>query len=387
VLSIKVPHPPRLIVFAALATLAAGCQQKPVFQPPPPPTVTISAPLVKPVQESAEFNGQAFASRSVDLVARVQGFLQEVKFVDGADVKEGDELFVIEPQQYQAQVDLSAATVDQHKALLKSAEAEFTRQETLQKQAISTEANYDKALANRDSERAAVAEAQANLQVAKINLGYTSVKAPFSGRIGRRLIDPGNLVGAGSPTKLATISDVDTIYVYFTLNERDLLRVRRAMAAKGITRDEVRGMPVFGTLTGETGTPHEGKLDFVDTGLDTGTGTIQLRAVFENKDRVLLPGLYVKLTIPVGSADPAVLVPEQAINLDQAGAYVLVMDKDVVAQRRVTLGSQQGALRVIAQGLAATDKVIIDGMQNATPGRPVNAVEGAIAAPNTPAKG
>lgn len=373
------------LILVGLAGLAA-CQQKQAFQPPPPPTVTVAVPLQQPVQDALEFNGQSFASRSVDLVARVAGFLREVKFSDGEDVKEGQALFVIEPDQYQAQLDLAKATVAQHQAQLKSLEAEFTRQETLQKQAISTEANYDKALANRDAERAAVAEAQANQKIAEINLGYTTVTAPFAGRMGRRQVDVGNLVGSGGATKLATISAIDPIYVYFTVNERDLLRIRKGLAASGITRETIGKTPVFGSLAGDPATTFEGHLDFVDSGLDPTTGTIQVRAVFENPRAVLIPGLYVRLKIPSGTAKPALLVPETAIGIDQVGAYVTVLDKGGVAVRRVTLGSLQDGLRVVSEGIGAQDQVVIDGLQNAVPGRPVQAVEGRIPAPAAPAK-
>ena len=362
-----------------LAILLAGCNQKAAFTPPPPPRVTVAAPLVQPVQPSVDFTGQTAAMQTVNLVARVSGFLREINFKDGADVEEGQTLFLIEPDQYQAQVDLAQATIDQHQALLRSAEAEFLRQETLQKQAISTEANYDKALANRDSERALVAQAQANLKVAQINLSYTTVKAPFAGRLGRRQVDVGNLVGDGTPTTLATISDISTIYVYFTVNERDLLRLRGAMAENSINRENLSKIPVFAGLADETGTPHQGRLDFVDSGLDGTTGTIQARAVFDNARKELIPGLFVHLRIPSGPSRPTTLVPETALGMDQSGAFVLVADgKGGVASRRVTLGAQQGGLRVIASGLEPSDKVVIDGLQSATPGRPVTLVEGSI---------
>jgi RND family efflux transporter MFP subunit len=375
---------PGVAVFAlraiALAAALAGCNQQAKFQPPPPPRVTVAAPLVEPVQEDIFFTGQTEAYLSVDLVARVSGFLREVKFVDGADVAKDQVLFIIEPEPYQVQVELAQATIDQHQALLKSAEAEFERQQALQKQQVSTQANYDKALANRDSERASVAEAQANLQTAQINLGYTSVAAPFAGRMGRRQVDPGNLVGSGSATKLATLSDIDTIYAYFTINERDIPRLREAMRDNNLTREQLRTVPIFAGLANDKGTPFQGHLDFIDTGLDPGTGTLQARAVFDNKQRQLLPGLFVRLRLPLGPAKPATLVPVTAIAVDQVGPYVLVVDgASNVALRRVTLGSQERGLQVITAGLGPNDKVIIDGAQNATPGRPATVEAGKIA--------
>jgi RND family efflux transporter MFP subunit len=365
----------------ALLVALSGCDRDPVFVPPAPPKVTVATPLSQPVQDEASFTGQTAAVVSVDLVARVPGFLQEAKVMDGADVQQGQELYLIEPGQYEAQVDLAQATIEQHQALLKSAEAEFERQQTLQAKAVSTAANYDRALADKDSQRAEVAEAQANLKLAQINLGYTKVTAPFAGRIGRRLVDPGQLVGEGSATKIATLSRIDIIYVYFTINERDIPRLQQAMKDRGLTRDALRNVPVFAGLSNEEGTPHQGHLDFVDTGLDATTGTLQARAVFDNADRRLIPGLFVRLRIPLGPARPGSMVPETAIGHDQIGPYVLVVGEGgVVAIRRVTLGSSRKGLREVLSGLSASDRVVVNGLQNATPGRAVTVVDGTVAA-------
>jgi RND family efflux transporter MFP subunit len=375
-----------LVSLSAIA-LAAGlsaCSRNPAFVAPPPPPVTVSNPLAAPIQDAADFTGQASASRTVDLVARVPGFLKEVRFADGADVEKGQLLFQIEPDQYQVQVALSRATLDEQQATLKSAELDFDRKSTLQRQLAASQADYDKALSTRDSARAAVAQAQANLKIAELNLSYTKIEAPFSGRIGRRLVDAGNLVGQGSPTKLATLSQVDTIYVYFNINERDLLRVRQDLNERGIDRESVLKLPVYVGLADEKGTPHQGRLDFVDTGVDPSTGTLQARAVFDNAKNILIPGLFARLRIPVGAPKQSLLVPETAISIDQVGPYVLLVDAGgAVVLRRITLGATQNGLRVAAEGLAATDRVIIDGLQNATPGRKVTVQEGRIA--ETPA--
>jgi RND family efflux transporter MFP subunit len=373
-------------VVVCVAALAA-CDQKPAFSQPPLPKATAASPLMQSVQDEAHFTGQTAATLNVDLVARVAGFLREVNFIDGAEVKQGDVLFLVEPDPYEAQVALAQSTIDQHQAQLKSAEAEFERQQTLQKDAVSTQANYDKALANRDSERASVAEAQANLKTAQINLAYTKIEAPFSGRIGRHLVDPGDLVGAGSPTKLATLSQIDPIYVYFTINERDIPRLQAAMRERGLTREALRTVAVYAGLGNEDGTPHQGRLDFVDVGLDATTGTLQARAVFDNAKRQLIPGLFVRLRIPLGPAQPAMLIPEAALSSDQVGPYVLVVDETgLVSIRRVTLGALQAGLRVITAGVTANDRVIIDGLQDAMPGRSVTVIAGTVAsaAPDKP---
>lgn len=374
----------RSLTALSAATLVASlpaCSRNPTFVAPPPLPVTVSAPLVAPVQDAAEFTGQASASRTVDLVARVSGFLKEIRFADGADVAKGRLLFVIEPDQYQAQVALNQATLAQQQATLKSAEIDFDRKSTLQKQLATSQADYDKALATRDGARASVAEAQANLRIAQLNLSYTQIEAPFAGRIGRRLVDVGNLVGQGAPTRLATLSQVDSIYVYFNINERDLLRIRQDMTARGLTRDAILKTPVYAGLADEKGTPHEGHLDFVDTGVDPSTGTLMARAVFDNAKDILYPGLFTRIRIPLGPPKPSLLVPETAISLDQVGPYVLLVNASgLVALRRIKLGALQDGLRVAAEGLTATDRVIIDGLQNATPGGKVTVQDGRIAA-------
>jgi len=365
----------------ALLVALSGCDRDPVFVPPAPPKVTVATPSTQDVQDEASFTGQTAAVVSVDLVARIPGFLQEAKVTDGADVQQGQELYLIEPGQYEAQVDLAQATIEEHQALLKSAEAEYERQQTLQSKGVSTAANYDKALADRDAQRADVAQAQANLKLAQINLGYTKVAAPFAGRMGRRLVDPGQLVGEGSATKIATLSRIDTIYVYFTINERDIPRLQQAMKQRGLTREALRTVPVYAGLSNEDGAPHQGRLDFVDTGLDATTGTLQARAVFDNADRMLIPGLFVRLRIPLGPARPASMVPETAIGHDQIGSYVLVVGENgVVATRRVTIGSSRKGMIEVKSGVSATDRVVVNGLQNATPGRTVTVVDGKVAA-------
>jgi RND family efflux transporter MFP subunit len=275
--------------------------------------------------------------------------------------------------------------LDQQQATLKSAEIDFDRKSTLQKQLAASQADYYKALATRDGARASVAEAQANLRIAQLNLSYTRIEAPFAGRIGRRLVDAGNLVGQGSPTKLATLSQVDTIYVYFNINERDLLRVREDMDAQGLTRDSILKMPVYAGLANEKGTPHQGHLDFVDTGVDPSTGTLMARAVFDNAKGVLIPGLFTRIRIPVGPPKPSLLVPDAAISIDQVGPYVLLVDAGgAVVLRRIKLGSFQDGLRVATEGITETDRVIVDGLQNATPGRKVAVQDGRIAQAPSP---
>jgi RND family efflux transporter MFP subunit len=208
--------------------------------------------------------------------------------------------------------------------------------------------------------------------VAAINYSYTQVLAPFDGRIGRHLVDPGNLVGNGKATDLATIEQIDPIYVYFNLNELDLIKVRAAAQAQGIKPSEVYQIPVSVAMQNEEGFPHKGTLNFVNTGLNASTGTIEFRALLPNKNYALLPGLFVQVRLAISQPAPHLTVPDTAVQYDQVGAYLLVVDKDNhVVQKRVELGSLDQGMQTILKGIAAKDRVIVDGLQNATPGSAV----------------
>lgn len=372
------------------ATLSAGvlisCDSSlPVAAPAP--RVTAASPLIAPLQDNIVLTGQMSATASVDLVARVPGFLREVGFADGVDVRQGQLLFRIEDESYVAQAALAQANLDQQEAALKSAEAEFARQETLRKQLVATQTTYDSALAARDTGRGAVAAAQANLKVAQINLAYTRVEAPFAGRMGRRLVDPGNLVGSGTPTKLGTLVQVDALYASASINERDLRRLQAAMRERGLSRETLHGVPVQAGLSDEPDLPHRGRLDFIDSGLDVTTGTLLVRALLDNPGRRLAPGLFVRLRIPLGAPKPALWVPSAAIHVDQAGPSLLVVDAaGVVSLRRVALGPERDGLQVIASGLGPADRVVTEGVQHAVPGRTVVAVAGTIGAPTASAR-
>ena len=372
---------------AAVTVVAlAGCDAPPPAAPPAP-RVAAASPLIPPLQDNMLLTGQTSATASVDLVARVPGFLREVGFTDGADVRQGQLLFRIEDETYAAQATLAQANLDQQQAALKSAEAEFARQEALRKQLVATQTTYDSALAARDTGRGAVAAAQANLKVAQINLAYTRVEAPYDGRMGRRLVDPGNLVGSGTPTKLGTLVRIDALYATVSINERDLRRLQAAMRERGLTREAVHGVPVQAGLSDEPDLPHRGHLDFVDSGLDPTTGTLLARARLDNPGHRLAPGLFIRLRIPLWPAKPALWVPAAAIGVDQAGPSVLIVDAGgVVSVRRVTLGPAQAGLQAITSGLQPTDRVVTEGVQHAVPGRTVVAVAGTIGAPTASAR-
>jgi multidrug efflux system membrane fusion protein len=368
-------HDRRCALAGALAVLLciAACQDADnTYRPPPPPPVKVARPVVRPVTDYLELTGSASALASVDLVARVPGYLESVNFTDGSVVDKGALLFVIEPAPYEADVKLAEATVAQQQAQLIRAREEYDRQLRLVKQSASSQANLEKWLAERNSAAAAVDQARANLDTARINLGYTKVTAPFTGRIGRHLVDTGNLVGTPSPTKLATLEQIEPIYVYFSVDEPNVLRIHAMIRERGLGPADVKRMRVFAGVQTDKGYPHEGRLDFVDTGLDPSTGTLEVRAVFPNSDHVLLPGVFVRVRLPVGHDERALLVSNRALGVDQSGSYLLVVNADdVVEQRAVDTGALLDDMRVITGGLAKTDWVVVEGLQRATPGTKV----------------
>jgi multidrug efflux system membrane fusion protein len=381
---------PLIVLFA----LAGGCGEKEnKFAPPPPPQVTVSRPLEKPVTNYLEFTGNTQAVDQVELQARVEGFLSSIHFKDGDFVRKGDLLFTIEQQQYQAKVQEAEGRVAATEAQLLRAQEEYDRQLYLFKENATAKSEVERWRAQRDAAKASVEEAKANLELAKINLGYTRVMAPFDGRMDRHLVDPGNLVGAGKPTPLAYLTRLDPIYAYFSVNERDLIRVMEERRREGKTMAQLT-YPVYLGIAGEKGSPHEGRLDFTSSSLDPNTGTLLLRGVFSNP-RVgtaaprLLPGMFARIRIPVDVRDRALLVSERALGVDQAGRYLLVVnDQNVVEQRQVKVGALIEGMRVIEDGLKGDEWVVVDGIQRARPGAKITPVQQQATAPaSAPAPG
>ena len=370
---------PMLALFAAVA----GCGQGNEYAAPPPPKVTVAAPVEQDVTRYFEATGNAAAVNSVDLVARVQGFVQAIGYTDGQFVKKGTSLFTIEPEPYKLKVDAAKASVTSAQANLKQAQQEYDRQAELVGKQVSTQANYDKALASRDSAQGDLQSDQANEQQAEINYSYTNVTAPFDGTVSARQVSIGELVGASaSPTVLATIVQLDPIWVNFNASERDVLAIREALAKTGRTTADLLGYEVEVALQDETDYPHVGKLDYVAPTVDPSTGTLAARAVLSNPSRTLLPGFFVRVRVP-GKPMPMLLIPDIAIGSDQGGRYVLVVNKDnVVEQRKVEAGQLVGELRVIDKGLTKDDRVIVGGIMRAIPGQKVDAELSAPAAKN-----
>jgi RND family efflux transporter MFP subunit len=361
---------------AALAIAAAGilsaCEQN-TFVPPPPPKVEVAAPVQRPFTRYLEATGNTAPIKNVDLVARVQGVLQAINYQDGTFVKQGASLFTIEPETYKLKLDQAQAAEAGAEASVRQADADFKRQsELVQRQAVS-QATLDNSTSARDNAQANLLQAQANTKIAAVNYGYTNVVAPFDGVVSAHLVSVGELVGASSPTQLATIVALDPIYVNFNVNEQDVLRIRAEARRRGMTPDDLRQLPIEVGLQTETGFPHKGKLDYAAPTLNQSTGTLAVRGVLPNADRALLPGFFVRIRVPLDQQQNALLVPDVALGADQAGRYVLVVNgESVVEQRKVRVGPLEGELRVIEDGLKADDRVVTAGLLRAIPGQKVD---------------
>jgi len=369
---------PGLAVLAAIAALAlAGCGSKNAYVPPPPPKVVVAQPVQEPVTLYAFLTGNTQPFNSVNLVARVQGYLESIDYKDGAAVTRGTQLFGIERDVYQAQLDQAKAQLAHDEAVLAQAQANLIRYQTLLKQnSIARQQAEDQAFAVQQN-KATVELDKANVDTATINLGYTRVLAPFDGIATNHQVDVGALVGVSGPTTLATIVQTDPLYVYFTVSEPQVLAFRRSNAEAGhpiSSTDLARlsSMPVEIGLQGEEGYPHKGHLDYVSPQVDAATGTLTLRALFENKDHALLPGLFVRVRVPIGQQEKALLTLNSAIGTSQEGSYLLVVGPDNVVQRKiVTTGQKQGQLRIIESGLDPGDWIVTEGVQRAFPGAKV----------------
>jgi len=363
-----------LIAFSLLAAMLAGCKPENKFIAPPTPEIAVAPPLKQKVTPFIELTGNTAAYNNVDLVARVEGFLVAIDYQDGSPARKGDLLFQIDPSTYEAQVKQAAAQLAAAKAQLVQSTAEFNRQETLLRQNVSAQNTFDIAKAKRDSDAANVQNQEANLTIAQINLGYTKVTAPFDSITTRHLISVGEVVGNGVNTKLATSVQLDPMYVTFNVSEQDVLNIRANLKDRRLSLEEINKVPLEIGLMTEEGFPHKGHLNYVAPDIDTNTGTILMRGLFENPTLALLPGFFVRVRLPLGlGAKDALLVPDPVIGEDQAGKYLLVVNKDdTVEQRRVTTGMLlPGSLRVIDKGLTADDRVVISTNGRAIPGRKV----------------
>ncbi len=354
------------IIFAATLFFASGCGRKNKFQAPPPPEVTVEHPVQKDTTIYLSFSGRLVATDSVEIRARVKGFLKSIDFADGQRVEKGDLLFTIEPEKYEAVVELAEAEVAQAEASLKLADATLQRIERAYKTKAVSELDLLSAEAEKQSAEAAVMAAKAKLNDVELDLSYTQICAPMAGRLSRRILSVGNLVGDGGSTLLTTLVVEAPIDAYFNVDERTLIPFLQAGVKDSKRKSDIPLVKLEladGSLHGE-----EGILNYVDPEIDPDTGTVHVRAVFPNKGEELLPGLFGKILIPRLIKD-AVLIPELSIQHDMSGFYVLVVATgNKVERRAIERGAQTGPLRIIQKGLAAEDQIITEGIQRARPG-------------------
>ena len=339
-----------LVVIALIVVICLKSCGKDVKQTPIP--VTTALPLSQEIRSFATFDGIVDPYLTVNLDARVKGYLTKIGFADGAMVKKGDLLFVIEQDTYIQEVKLK-------QAIYTEAKSEYGRQKSLLKENATSQAAVDKALSQFQ-------QADANLTLAKINLGYTEIRAPFDGLMGRHLLDVGTYLDTTSKgVQLSTIQQISPIYVYFSINERDFLKFEQGVDQNVERKSEVNNLPVYVGLQSETGYPHEGVLDYAANLISTDTGSLQLRGIFKNEKYQLIPGLYARVMAQYGKPRQALLIPLTAVLTDQVGNYVYILDDAKRAQRQdISLGQSFEEYVEVTKGLTATSKVVINGFIN-----------------------
>lgn len=372
-------RPASTVVYAGALLLAASflsaCREKPPA--PQPPAVTVAPVIERQVADWDEFTGHFEAVDAVEVRPRVAGFVQRVAFAEGATVRRGDVLFVIDPRPYEAEVARAEAELERARTRKQLADMELERaQKLVSTQAISRE-ELDTRTSGRAEGDAAIRAAEAAVRVARLNLDWSVVRAPISGRVGRAVITPGNLVQAGpaAPTLLTTIVSLDPIHVYFDTDERAYLKYMRAQSARNSRR------PVFIGLANESGFPHRATLDFVDNRVDRTAGTVRARAVLSNRSGLFTPGLFARVRLAGGEQRPVTLIQDQSIGTDQDRKFVLVLkDDNTVEYRAITIGRVVDGLRHVESGLKAGERVVINGLMRVRPGMTVAATSAPMVA-------
>ena len=372
------------IVAALLAGLLAGCDNKPgAGAAPPPPPVTVSKPIQKSITEWDEYTGRFVPVATVEVRARVSGFIESIHFKDGQIVKKDDLLFVIDQRPYQIAVEQAKADLERARAKYDIATSDVDRATALVRNQTLTEREFDTRKSTQRDAAGQVGSGEAALKQAQLNLEWSEVRAPIAGRISDRRVDAGNLITGGQTgaTLLTSIVTLDPIHFAFDGSEADFIRYLR-LAASGVrqsSRDTPN--PVAVRLADETEFKHQGRMDFVDNVVNAKTGTIRGRAIFDNKDGLLTPGFFGRLRLYGGQRD-AFLIPDSVISSDQASKIVFtVADDGTVGTKKVELGPIVDGLRIVRSGLAPTDRIVIDGIQRARPGQKVTAEDGTIKAP------
>ena len=377
-------HPPYSRLAAALILLApalAGCGQgqPPGSGPPPPPTVTVAKPVERGIVDQDEYVGRFVAVDSVEVRARVSGYLDQIHFRDGQMVKQGDLLFTIDKRPFQNTVAQARGTLAQAKANLAFTEADLERAKQLVRDRTITEQTFDQRTQAQRSAAASVASNEAAVRQAELDLEFTELRAPIAGRIGDRRVSRGNLVtgGTGATTMLANIVSLDPIRFEFTMDEASYLRYERFSSSGKEVTGRDGGVVVGLKLLDEKTFEHRGYMDFVDNTIDRSSGTIRGRASFSNPDAVLTPGMFGRIRVPGSPTYNALLLPDAAIGTEQIRKFVLVVGDDNTAmQRYVTLGPlSDDNLRIIKDGIKAGDRVIVNGLMRVRPGQKVTPQE------------
>jgi RND family efflux transporter MFP subunit len=356
----------------AAATILSGCEEKNDYVPPPPPKVNVARPLKQTVTRYLDATGNTAAVNSTTLIARVAGFIQEIDYKDGDEVKAGQRLFLIEPKPYELALEQAKAGQVSADAAARQSGAELKRQQNLLSQKVVSASAADQAAAAAAVDAAKQQQTAVDVKQAELNLSYTEVKAPFQGIVTARQVSIGQFVGGGT-SELATIVQLNPIYVNFNISERAVQLIRAEMAKRGITTQDLRKIHVEIGLQSETGYPHKGMLDYVSPQLSSSTGTLAVRAILDNGNNSLLPGYFVRVRVPLGKEPGMLLIPDRAIGSDQSGHYVLVAGKgDIVEQRGIQIGQLVGELRVVTSGINADDRVIVSGLMTAVPGQKID---------------
>jgi len=346
----------------------------PATAAPSLPVVPVVKPKFQAVTDYVEVTGNAASVNTVKLIARVEGYLDQLHFADGAVVKKGDLLFTVQQEQYKAQLQQAQAQVFVQQAALAYAKTEVVRYSALVKKDAATQIELDHWHFEQAKAEGELRSAQAQVVIAQLNMDYTEVRAPFDGLMGKHLIDPGNVIGAiGQQAAVAEILQLDPIYVVANLSEQDVLQIRANLDQRRLNLAELTKIPVDVGLDSGGGFPYHGTIEYVAPGIDPSTGTLLVRGILPNPNRSLLPGFFVRIRLPRRlTAQQALLVPNRALGEDQGGRYLLVLNKDdVVEQRYVQLGELFGTLRVITSGISANDRVVTGELWRAAPGTKV----------------
>lgn len=368
------------LAIAAIGAATGGCGKfVPPSLPKGPLAVTVALPVERVVSDYQEFTGRTDAVQYVEVRSRVAGYIVEIPFTSGADVKKGDLLFQIDPRPYQAQLDLANAQLDMGKATLQLKTVELARaQRIAQTPGAISQQDIDKAVAEKAEAEAQVESAKANIETAKLNLEFAHITTPIDGMVSRNLLTIGNVVTPDN-TLLTTVVSQDPIYGYFNVDERTMLTIRELVRSGKLPNARIDAIPVDIGLATDKGFPHRGHIDFVNNQLDPSTGTITIRGIFPNPvsgpnlPRLFSPGLFIRVRVPIGPPHPAVLISERAIMSDQGSKYVFVVnDKKIVEYRSIKVGPQQGDLRTIVSGVKPGEHVMVEGMQRVRAGAEVN---------------